>query len=136
MKNKLIENAKNIVNSSFIQNFIHQKEKYSYFDINKLSFQEFKNYIDYTNNYVKYLNDICGNEKDKIITFISEDFANTFNYENHYIENPIINDNLNDERIYKINHIKLFIGYNISDRNLIEINIQNDTSKKFIKNIK
>ena len=136
MKNKLIENAKNIVNSSFIQNFIHQKEKYSYFDINKLSFQEFKNYIDYTNNYVKYLNDICGNEKDKIITFISEDFANTFNYENHYIENPIINDNLNDERIYKINHIKLFIGYNISDRNLIEINIQNETSKKFIKNIK
>ena len=58
IKNKLIENAKNIVNSSLIQTFIKQQEKYSYFDIQNLTYKEFNNYFDYINQYIKYLHKI------------------------------------------------------------------------------
>ena len=55
IKNKLIENAKNIVNSSLIQTFIKQQEKYSYFDIQNLAYKEFNNYFDYINQYINFL---------------------------------------------------------------------------------
>ena len=92
--------------------------------------------MEYLNQYVKYLYKISNNQKEKIITFLSEDFENENKYENIYIENPILDQNFTNEEIYKINNIKLFIGYNISDRT-ININlVKNEILKNFIKNIK
>ena len=135
IKNKLIENAKNIVNSSLIQDFIQQKEKYSYFDVQKLVYKEFNNYFEYLDEYIIYLNDIAKIGKEKIFTFIYDEFANYNNYENINIENPIIDDNLTSKQIFQINILKIFIGYNNSNRNYNEINIRNNIVKNFIQNI-
>jgi hypothetical protein len=134
IKNKLIENAKNIVNSSLIQTFIKQQEKYSYFDIQNLTYKEFNNYFDYINQYINFLHKIGKNSN--IITFICDDFANNNNFENIYIKNAIIDDCFRNENIYKITNLKIFIGYNFSSRNTKEILIQDELIKKFIKNNK
>ena len=135
MINQLIENAKNIVNSPIIQEFIKQKEKFLYFDILILAYKGFNDYYEYLNNYLDYLNEICNKKNETILTFVSRDFGNNSNYSNINIENYILDDNLIHERLKEINILKIFIGYNTLDRNINEIHIQNESIKKFIKNI-
>ena len=57
-------------------------------------------------------------------------------YENIYIENPILEQNFTNEEIYKINNLKIFIGYNISDRTINMNILKNEMINNFIKNIK
>ena len=136
IKKNLIIKAKNIINSSIINEFSKQNNNFSYFDIQYLIYREFNNYLEYINQYIKYLYKISNNQKEKIITFLSEDFENENKYENIYIENPILDQNFTNEEIYKIHNIKIFIGYNISDR-IINMNmLKNEMIKDFIKNIK
>ncbi len=136
IKKNLIIKAKNIINSSLIHEFSKQNNNFSYFDIQYLIYREFNNYLDYINQYVKYLYNISNNRKEKFITFLSEDFVNENKYENIYIENPILEQNFTNEEIYKINNLKIFIGYNISDRTINMNILKNEMINNFIKNIK
>ena len=136
IKKNLIIKAKNIINSSLIHEFSKQNNNFSYFDIQYLIYREFNNYLDYINQYVKYLYNISNNQKEKFITFLSEDFVNENKYENIYIENPILEQNFTNEEIYKINNLKIFIGYNISDRTINMNILKNEMINNFIKNIK
>ena len=136
IKKNLIIKAKNIINSSLIHEFSKQNNNFSYFDIQYLIYREFNNYLDYINQYVKYLYNISNNQKEKFITFLSEDFVNENKYENIYIENPILEQNFTNEEIYKINNLKIFIGYNISDRTINMNILKNEMINNLIKNIK